>query len=144
MDWIKITDTEPVLDVAIIAFDTDKGVVPCVCRNNGFGKKCYWFWNDDTLNLSKITHWMPLPHAPESAVTSTNKPMPVAPKPCATCGNCTALVPRCSLSVDVDDAPWIKNECPDYKPRTCGIPECAEPYRRGIGQGFGSTEDGDA
>jgi hypothetical protein len=34
---------------------------------------------------------------------------------------------------------------------TCGKPvqpkistECAEPYRRGIGQGFGSTEDGDA
>ena len=73
MDWIKINDKEPVLDVAIIAFDTDKGVVPCVCRNNGFGKKCYWVWNDDTLNLSKITHWMPLPYAPESAVTSTNK-----------------------------------------------------------------------
>jgi hypothetical protein len=65
MDWIKITDKEPVLDVAIIAFDADKGVVPCVCRNNGYGKKCYWLWNDDVLNLLKITHWMPLPHAPE-------------------------------------------------------------------------------
>lgn len=34
---------------------------------------------------------------------------------------------------------------------TCGKPEnlridttCREPYRRGIGQGFGSTEDGEA
>ena len=74
--------------------------------------------NECVFAINNILHPGLFEDAPESTVTSTNKPMPVAPKPCATCGNCTALIPRCSLSVDVDDAPWIENECPDYKPRT--------------------------
>ena len=39
----------------------------------------------------------------------------------------------------------IKNMvCSGGKPETPRIStECAEPYRRGIGQGFGSTEDGE-
>ena len=49
--------------------------------------------------------------------------------------------PKCGTEPVCLDCEYCSRHCHCGKPQPVS-PECPEPYRRGIGQGFGSTEDG--
>ena len=48
---------------------------------------------------------------------------------------------RCGRGGEVDNNSGCCRRCYSEPAKPVNI--CAEPYRRGIGQGFGATEDGD-
>ena len=54
-------------------------------------------------------------------------------EPCERCGNEPSYMP-----LGLCNRCWPKGE-PEHRIDSA----CQEPYRRGIGQGFGSTEDGE-
>lgn len=67
--WIPVTERLPSEELCFYSCYTDKGViVECLWTNNkyGLGPSGEWGWRwMDVPQYQRITHWMPLPPAPE-------------------------------------------------------------------------------
>lgn len=67
--WIPVTERLPSEELAFYLCYTDAGiVVECLWTNNKYGLGPFgdWGWRlMDVPQYQKVTHWMPLPQAPE-------------------------------------------------------------------------------
>lgn len=64
MEWISVEDREPPLKKYIFARAKGRRV-PVVLRRVGV-KDFYVYQTQEGLELTKITHWMPLPEPPRN------------------------------------------------------------------------------
>lgn len=66
MEWIKIDEKHPKDEQACLVFDKNDGILTAYFRkdsiHHSWGGKCCCF--KDIENPLYVTHWMPLPEAP--------------------------------------------------------------------------------